>query len=132
MEIKNGNGDWYCDEIYRKSFDSESEKDFDLLPIYIDRNYELFSILANVRNNGEIIPISEPRGFPKNASNEIEMDNASFTDAPLAEVARIMTDYLGRIGLESDPFEVNNRPKLRDYNGNTVGQTTVTDNWLTT
>lgn len=72
MEIKNVNGDWQCDGIYRKSFDSESEKDFDLVPVYNNRNYELFSILANVRNDGKIVPISKPRGFPKNASNEIE------------------------------------------------------------
>lgn len=72
MEIKNNNGDWHCDEIYRTSFDEESEKKFDLLPVYNHRDYELFSILANVRNDGEIIPISEPRGFPEDASNEVE------------------------------------------------------------
>lgn len=29
-----------------------------------DRNYELFSVLANVRNGYDIQPISNPRGYP--------------------------------------------------------------------
>ncbi len=31
----------------------------------IDRNYELFAVLAGVRNRHEIIPISEPKGLPE-------------------------------------------------------------------
>lgn len=31
---------------------------------YHDRNYEVFAILAGVRNSGYITPISEPRGLP--------------------------------------------------------------------
>lgn len=31
---------------------------------YHDRNYEVFAVLADVRNNGHITPISEPRGLP--------------------------------------------------------------------
>jgi hypothetical protein len=30
----------------------------------MDRNYELFVMMADVRNDGEIIPIDKPRGFP--------------------------------------------------------------------
>jgi hypothetical protein len=33
---------------------------------YDDRNYELFSVLANVRNGYQIAPISEPRDYPDN------------------------------------------------------------------
>lgn len=37
---------------------------------YCDRNYTLFSLLANVRNyDGEIEPISEPRGIPEDVSD---------------------------------------------------------------
>jgi hypothetical protein len=39
---------------------------------YLDRNYSLFSILANVRNDHGFIPISEPKGLPKDASREVE------------------------------------------------------------
>lgn len=31
---------------------------------YDDRNYELFSVLADVRNSWDILPISKPRGYP--------------------------------------------------------------------
>lgn len=31
---------------------------------YDDRNYEVFAVLADVRNNGHITPISQPRGLP--------------------------------------------------------------------
>lgn len=35
---------------------------------YWSRNYYLFSILADVRNRGDVEPISYPRGIPKDAS----------------------------------------------------------------
>jgi hypothetical protein len=35
---------------------------------YWSRNYYLFSILADVRNSGDVEPISYPRGIPKDAS----------------------------------------------------------------
>lgn len=31
---------------------------------HVDRDYDLFAMMANVRNRGHIIPISKPRGFP--------------------------------------------------------------------
>ena len=34
----------------------------------IDRDYDLFAKMANVRNDGEIIPISEPKGLPDDAA----------------------------------------------------------------
>lgn len=44
---------------------------------YGDRNYLLFSILADVRNHREypVIPISEPKGFPDDVSSEIEEED---------------------------------------------------------
>ena len=56
--------------------------DYDKLfahPLHVDRNYDLFSILANVRNGYGFAgcltgmgfhPIASPRGVPKNASRE--------------------------------------------------------------
>lgn len=50
---------------------------------YSDRNYDLFAILADVRNGrgfagcytGEgFNPISEPKGLPKDASNEVKLE----------------------------------------------------------
>lgn len=37
--------------------------------IYENINYRLFSLLADVRNDGTINPISEPRGIPDDASD---------------------------------------------------------------
>jgi len=36
---------------------------------YSGRNYELFAILAGVRNSSGLTPISEPRGLPDNVSD---------------------------------------------------------------
>lgn len=36
------------------------------------RNYDLFALLAGVRNYDDIDPISEPRGIPDNASEEVK------------------------------------------------------------
>lgn len=35
---------------------------------YGSRNYYLFSILADVRNSSDVVPISDPRGIPDDAS----------------------------------------------------------------
>ena len=37
--------------------------------VFWSRNYYLFSILADVRNSGDVQPICEPRGVPKDASS---------------------------------------------------------------
>lgn len=37
---------------------------------YDGRNYSLFAFLAGVRNYNEIVPLSEPRGIPTDASQE--------------------------------------------------------------
>jgi len=37
-------------------------------PITIHRNYHLFALMADVRNNGSISPIADPKGMPEDAS----------------------------------------------------------------
>ncbi len=39
------------------------------------RNYWLFSVLAGVRNDGEVEPISEPRGLPDDVSDAVRADS---------------------------------------------------------
>lgn len=41
---------------------------------YRGRNYELFAVLAGVRNYGDITPIAEPRGIPGDISEETFQD----------------------------------------------------------
>jgi hypothetical protein len=38
---------------------------------YSERNYYMFSILANVRNDWGIIPIAMPKGFPVDVSSDV-------------------------------------------------------------
>lgn len=44
------------------------------LPLYLDRDYRLFAILANVRNYNGIQPIALPRGLPEDLSPEVQAD----------------------------------------------------------
>ena len=39
---------------------------------YTGRNYELFAMLADVRNSGGITPIAAPRGLPADVSPEVK------------------------------------------------------------
>jgi len=62
----------------------------DFLP-YHDRNYTVFSVLAGVRNDGYVKPISEPRGLPDDATHskvepEYEYGDHSFSWLTLAEL----------------------------------------------
>lgn len=59
---------------------------------YHDRNYAVFAALANVRNDGNIKPISEPRGLPDDCTHgvgeedDFEHGDHSFTWLLLSEV----------------------------------------------
>jgi hypothetical protein len=64
---------WFnCDHWqYNKWFiaDKESEEEeLECIPIYRARNYELFALLADVRNNGDIEPMAYPKGVPPDVS----------------------------------------------------------------
>lgn len=69
-EFKNNKGEWLnCDHFkinpYYHPEDIESgEHEWEIIPIYDDRNYSLFATLANVRNYGGTTVISEARGLP--------------------------------------------------------------------
>lgn len=44
-----------------------------------ERNYQLFAILANVRNYGKaIVPLSSPRGIPNDVSNYVKKQSDDF------------------------------------------------------
>lgn len=70
--------------------DGDPNYDYDRLwddPLDINRNYNLFAILADVRNGrgfagiktGEgFIPISQPKGLPKNVSKEVKHESDEY------------------------------------------------------
>lgn len=56
---------------YSDGEENEHNKIYTMEP-YGDRNYELFAILADVRNRYGIKPIDEPRGLPEDVSRYIK------------------------------------------------------------
>lgn len=74
---KKVNGKWESADKWSKDEDGE-ERGMELRTVdyddkfYRGRNYELFAILADVRNDSEIVPIKKPRGVPKNISPEVK------------------------------------------------------------
>lgn len=58
---------WMSADVWEESDYSIHQMDISN-HIYSGRNYELFAILANVRNGDNFKPISEPRGVPKDVS----------------------------------------------------------------
>jgi len=81
-EIKEGNEWKYID--WKKDLQSEDKDYYTELsnhPLYVGRNYNLFSILANVRNgygfamcntSAGFAPIDFPRGLPDDISDEVK------------------------------------------------------------
>jgi len=51
---------------------------FELVELYGDRNYRLFSMLANVRNYHNNPVISEPKGFPTDCSDYVNKQKESW------------------------------------------------------
>lgn len=60
---------------YYGKYDWEKEKTRYANWIYTGRNYDLFSLLADVRNDGNYKPISEPKGLPKDVSGTIKHES---------------------------------------------------------
>ena len=63
----------------------------------VNRNYELFTLLANVRSTGDIDPIYFPKGLPKDLDlpEDITEDNLgehSFSWLSLSEISKIATN----------------------------------------
>lgn len=73
------NGRWWCGDYYRLNpyYDgiNESEPKYTKECWCEDRNYGLFSTLANVRNYSGNDYIDEPRGLPYDVTAEVEADN---------------------------------------------------------
>lgn len=89
---------------------SNDEKDiFSLSWPYCDRDYRMFSILADVRNRFDIVPISPPRGAPKDLSPELnELIDEEYTESLSYHTLADLNNYnwnqtervRGMVGLE--------------------------------
>jgi len=64
---------WKLNPYYDKN--DEEEREYELNSAYGNRNYTLFSLLADVRNYDDNKIISEPKGFPEDASEIVKKHN---------------------------------------------------------
>ena len=71
-EVKKGKNWQAVGPVFKSSWSSEEGKL--ISEPYSSRNYELFSFLAGVRNRFGITPIAEPKGWPKDMSEELKKD----------------------------------------------------------
>lgn len=72
VEYMNHNEDWVCGDFFRinpyySGKDPYATNPYSVVEVCDDRNYELFAVLANVRNYDDLPYIDEPRGIPDNA-----------------------------------------------------------------
>ena len=74
-------GTWRCldDIVKNPDFGEEFESEYYVREYFIKlyRNYELFALLANVRNYGSFKnkPISEPKGLPNDVSDNVGIES---------------------------------------------------------
>ena len=73
---------WRCADWFKLNeyYGKKGELKYKQVPLYEDRNYKLFALLADVRNDNNIEPISEPRGIPFNVSDEVLKDYNEWGD----------------------------------------------------
>ena len=100
-----------CDIHAYIEYDDYGDGKYDMwAKLHLNRHYLLFSVLADVRNNGEIEPVSAPKGLPGNLSlgvadeYENRADGHSESFLRLAEVGealdRIKKTKYGSVDLE--------------------------------
>ena len=73
-------GTWYNRDHFTINYGYEVGREFELgamyeqVPIYNNRNYDLFALLAGVRSSSNIVPIDEPRGIPDDVCEFIQSE----------------------------------------------------------
>jgi len=65
---------WKLNPYYEEN-NEDGENKYELNSAYKHRNYELFSILADVRNDSENKPIAEPKGLPEDISYVVKAES---------------------------------------------------------
>lgn len=96
LEKQDSKNNWRNVDYWQYNY-YEDEPKFDLIEFYWHRNYELFTVLANVRNYDDIVNyISEPKGIPDNCSKETQ-------------------DYIDRWGCDGHSHSYYTLKELYDY-----------------
>ncbi len=75
-------GTWWCADRFRYNeyYLEDDSSVLEVCPIYTERSYKLFSILADVRNYDNIIPISKPRGLPEDITEQVQSIYEEYMD----------------------------------------------------
>ena len=74
--------EWSCADWFRlnKYYGKRGELKYNYVPVWKERCYDLFAILADVRNYNNIESISPPRGLPLDVSKEVLKDYRDWGD----------------------------------------------------
>lgn len=77
-QVINGKERWVSIDYWKNNpyyYNSPNEeRKMDVVHVYNNRNYSIFSILADVRNYGNNEPIAKPKGLPVNVSPEVKTE----------------------------------------------------------
>ena len=78
VEYFNNDEHWVCGDTFRlnpyySGSDPWEDDPYEVLEVCGGRNYELFAVLANVRNYGDMEYIDDPRGIPDDDCRRTEM-----------------------------------------------------------
>lgn len=69
---------WHCGDYFHKRDPYNDKEDASRIELYDDRNYPLFAVLANVRNNGDYQCIDSPRGLPEDVTPYVKSEYESW------------------------------------------------------
>ena len=68
---------WKLNRYYDPSED-DGEREYSVNSVYNDRNYHLFSVLANVRNYSDNKSMGDPKGLPSDVSECVKRESDSW------------------------------------------------------
>ncbi len=108
----------------------ENEREYDLIPFYWGRNYDLFSILAEVR--GSYDPIDDPRGLPEDVTDATRKEFERWgrdAHTPSHYTLKELKDYLYN---NSEDDELTDRATFRARQVARLGFQVLTDRVSTT
>lgn len=76
----NGNEQWVCGDYFKHNpyytTEDKSEQRYSKLELHGNRNYQLFTTLAGVRDYSEsVVPVSDPRGLPEDCCEFVTQEN---------------------------------------------------------
>lgn len=79
----NNKEQWICGDYFKKTpyhnGEDESEKAFEKIELHGNRNYQLFTTLAGVRDyTQQVVPVSNPKGVPEDACEFVKKENESW------------------------------------------------------